>query len=78
MIESDSAPQTNSPACPTDAVRVLLVYPNSKDVAMANLGFQRVHTLLNQIDGVECDYYSLPVGWSPDVLQLETVFHVVS
>jgi len=38
---------------------------------MANLGFQRVHTLLNQIDGVECDYYSLPVGWSPDVLQLE-------
>ena len=71
MIESDSAPQTNSPACPTDAVRVLLVYPNSKDVAMANLGFQRVHTLLNRIDGVECDYYSLPVGWSPDVLQLE-------
>ncbi len=71
MIEPDSAPQINTLACRTDPVRVLLVYPNSKDVAMANLGFQRVHTLLNQIDGVECDYYSLPVGWSPGVLQLE-------
>jgi len=49
----------------------LLVYPNSKDVALANLGFQRVHTLLNQISGVECDHYSLPVGWSSDVPELD-------
>ena len=71
MIETNSIHQTNTPARCTDPIRVLLVYPNSKDVALANLGFQRVNTLLNQIDGVECDHYSLPVGWSPDVQQLE-------
>jgi|SaaInlStandDraft_2_1057019.scaffolds.fasta_scaffold09285_3 radical SAM superfamily enzyme YgiQ (UPF0313 family) len=72
MIETDSINQINTPAFCTDSVRVLLVYPNSKDVALANLGFQRVHTLLNQISGVECDYYSLPVGWSSDVLELDS------
>ena len=71
MTETDSTYQINAPAFCPDLVRVLLVYPNSKDVALANLGFQRVHTLLNQIRGVECDYYSLPVGWSSDVLKLE-------
>ena len=71
MIETDSTHQINASAFCTDPVRVLLVYPNSKDVALANLGFQRVHTLLNQISGVECDHYSLPVGWSSDVLELE-------
>jgi len=67
MIETDSTHQIDTPAFCADSVRVLLVYPNSKDVALANLGFQRVHTLLNQISGVECDHYSLPVGWSSDV-----------
>ena len=71
MPETDSTYQINTPAFCPDLVRVLLVYPNSKDVALANLGFQRVHTLLNQIHGVECDHYSLPVGWSSDVLKLE-------
>jgi len=71
MTETDSTYQINAPAFCPDLVRVLLVYPNSKDVALANLGFQRVHTLLNQIHGVECDHYSLPVGWSSDVLKLE-------
>ena len=71
MIETNIVHQINTPACCTDPVRVLLVYPNSKDVALANLGFQRVHTLLNQINGVECDHYSLPVGWSPDFQQLD-------
>ena len=71
MTETDSTYQINAPAFCPDLVRVLLVYPNSKDVALANLGFQRVHTLLNQIRGVECDHYSLPVGWSSDVLKLE-------
>ena len=71
MTETDSTYQINAPAFCPDLVRVLLVYPNSKDVALANLGFQRVHTLLNQISGVECDHYSLPVGWSSDVLKLE-------
>ena len=71
MIQTDSAHTINIPASCADPVRVLLVYPNSKDVALANLGFQRVHTLLNQISEVECDHYSLPVGWSSDVQELE-------
>ena len=71
MIQTDSAHTINTLASCTDPVRVLLVYPNSKDVALANLGFQRVHTLLNQISEVECDHYSLPVGWSSDVQELE-------
>ncbi|SVA75178.1 uncharacterized protein METZ01_LOCUS128032 [marine metagenome] len=72
MIEADSANQIDSSNCCPDTVRVLLVYPNSKDVALANLGFQRVHTLLNKIRGVECDYYSLPVGWSSDIQELDS------
>ena len=72
MTETDSTYQINAPAFCPDLVRVLLVYPNSKDVALANLGFQRVHTLLNQIRGVECDHYSLPVDWSSNVLKLES------
>ena len=72
MIQTESAHKINILASGTEPVRVLLVYPNSKDVALANLGFQRVHILLNQISGVECDHYSLPVGWSSDVQQLES------
>ena len=71
MMETNSTLQIETPAYCVDSVRVLLVYPNSKDVALANLGFQRVHTLLNQISGVECDHYSLPIGWTSDVLELD-------
>ncbi len=70
MIKTDSTYKTNTPPFCTDSVGVLLVYPNSKDVALANLGFQRVHTLLNQIPGVACDHYSLPLGWTTDVQEL--------
>jgi len=52
-------------------LKVLLVYPSTTDVALANLGFQRVHALLNQIDGVDCDRFSLPVGWRPEVESLK-------
>ena len=52
-------------------VKVLLVYPNTADVALANLGFQRVHSLLNQIDGVDCDRFSLPVDWKPEMESLQ-------
>ena len=31
-----------------------------------------MHTLLNQISEVECDHYSLPVGWSSDMLELDS------
>jgi radical SAM superfamily enzyme YgiQ (UPF0313 family) len=51
-------------------LRVLLVYPNTTAVALANLGFQRVYTLLNGLPGVMCDRYSLPDGWSPGVARL--------
>lgn len=52
-------------------LKVLLVYPSTTDVALANLGFQRVHALLNQIDGVDCDRFSLPIGWRPEVESLK-------
>ena len=49
MIETDTTHQIDTPAFCADSVRVLLVYPNSKDVALANLGFQRVHLSLIHI-----------------------------
>ena len=52
-------------------LRVLLVYPNTRDVAMANLGFQQVYSLLNKIEGVICDRFALPVGWKPAARYLE-------
>ncbi len=51
-------------------LKVLLVYPSTADVALDNLGFQRVHALLNQIDGVDCDRYSFPVDWKPEMESL--------
>jgi len=60
----DSTPLRNG-------LRVLLVYPNTRDVAMANLGFQQVYSLLNQIEGVVCDRYALPIGWKPETESLE-------
>lgn len=72
MIETDNAVQKTDISRRADPIRILLVYPNTKDVAQANLGFQRVHTLLNRTAGVECDQYSLPVDWNPEVLQLES------
>ena len=53
-------------------VSVLLVYPSTSDVALANLGFQRVFGLLNAIDGVTCDRFSLPPGWDPSTPQLKS------
>ncbi|MBT5550917.1 MAG: radical SAM protein [Nitrospina sp.] len=64
---SDSAP---SATLSRHGLRVLLVYPNTRDVAMANLGFQQVYSLLNQIEGVECDRYAFPVGWKPETQSL--------
>ena len=52
-----------------NGLRVLLVYPNTRDVAMANLGFQKVYYLLNEIEGVVCDRYALPLGWNPETDQ---------
>lgn len=49
-----------------DQLSILLVYPNTSDLAHANLGFQRVYSLINKIDGVMCDRLCLPVGWKPE------------
>ena len=51
-------------------LRVLLVYPNTRDVAMANLGFQQVYSLLNKIEGVICDRFALPIGWKAEAQSL--------
>ena len=67
-----------SVSCPTDhtisdrsvpnqAIRILLVYPNTREVALANLGFQQVYSLLNSIEGIECDRYALPADWKPEM-----------
>ena len=53
-------------------VSVLLTYPSTNDVALANLGFQRVYSLLNQIDGVTCDRFTLPAGWDPETTHLKS------
>ena len=57
-------------SAPNQAIRVLLVYPNTREVALANLGFQQVYTLLNSIQGVECDRYALPTDWTPETEML--------
>ena len=36
-------------------LKIVLCYPNRYSVGMANLGFQRVYQLFNQIEGVYCD-----------------------
>ena len=38
---------------------------------MANLGFQQVYSLLNQIEGVACDRFAMPLGWKPEAQSLE-------
>ncbi len=67
-----SADSTLSPTFSHNDLRVLLVYPNTLDVAMANLGFQQVYSLLNRIEGVACDRYALPIGWKPETQSLDS------
>ncbi len=43
-----------------DRVRVVLVYPNHYNLAMANLGFQTVYQQLNAMDHVVCERAFLP------------------
>ncbi|MFQ5444050.1 MAG: radical SAM protein, partial [Nitrospinales bacterium] len=55
----------------TRPINILLVYPSTSDVAISNLGFQRVYSLLNQSEGVVCDRYSLPENWTPEGARLK-------
>ncbi len=43
-----------------DRVRVALVYPNHYKVGMANLGFQTVYRMLNEMEHVVCERAFLP------------------
>ncbi len=71
MQVSYSSESTLDSTLSRNDLRVLLVYPNTRDVAMANLGFQQVYSLLNQIEGVACDRFAMPVGWKPETQSLE-------
>ncbi|MDX9714087.1 MAG: radical SAM protein [Dissulfurispiraceae bacterium] len=43
-----------------DRISVCLVYPNTYNIAMSNLGFQGIYNLLNQQDDVVCERSFLP------------------
>ncbi|MZH03279.1 MAG: radical SAM protein [Nitrospinae bacterium] len=70
MQVSYSAESELDPTLSRNDLKVLLVYPNTRDVAMANLGFQQVYSLLNKVEGVVCDRFALPVGWKPETQSL--------
>ncbi|MEE4358093.1 MAG: radical SAM protein [Desulfococcaceae bacterium] len=63
-------------------IRVALVYPNTYAVGMANLGFQTVYKLLNDMDHVVCERAFLPGSASP-LRSMESVrplsdFHIIA
>lgn len=65
MPDTEIAKQAIASGPVVRPVSVLLIYPSTTSVALANLGFQRVHGLLNRLNGVVCDRYSLPDEWTP-------------
>jgi len=71
MMETALEEQLSEVSGATRPVSVLLIYPSTSEVALANLGFQRVYSLLNAIDGVVCDRFSLPTGWDTATPQLK-------
>ncbi|GAB6097264.1 radical SAM protein [Desulfatiferula olefinivorans] len=62
----------------TDRVSIALVYPNSYAAGMANLGFQSVYRLLNDVDGLVCERVFVPEpdkhapGKRPRILSVES------
>jgi radical SAM superfamily enzyme YgiQ (UPF0313 family) len=46
-------------------IPVALLYPNTYPVAVSNLGFQLVYTLLNQMEGVVCERFVYPEQSQP-------------
>ncbi len=71
MQVSSLTESTASSTFSRNVLRVLLVYPNTRDVAVANLGFQQVYSLLNQIEGVVCDRFAMPMGWKSESQSLK-------
>ena len=68
MMETAIEEQLSEVSGAVRPVSVLLIYPSTSEVALANLGFQRVYTLLNAIDGVTCDRFSLCDSFLPGSL----------
>ena len=57
-------------------VRVALVYPNLYSIAMSNLGYQKVYSLLNARDNVVCERAFMPE--SKELLSMENSGNVLS
>ena len=53
-------------------IRVALVYPNTYEVGMSNLGFQTVYEILNGLDHLLCERAFLPESNTDPVKTIET------
>lgn len=53
-------------------IRIALVYPNSYEVGMSNLGFQTVYGILNGADDILCERAFLPENRADPVRTIET------
>jgi len=51
VIRPDSARTSQVPK----AVSVVLIYPNSYEVGISNLGFQKIYSVLNRTGGISCE-----------------------
>ena len=54
---------------------VALIYPNTYQLGMSNLGFQTVYRLLNELDGIVCERSFLPdqdVADTGDIISIES------
>jgi radical SAM superfamily enzyme YgiQ (UPF0313 family) len=54
---------------------VALIYPNTYQLGMSNLGFQTVYRLLNELDGIVCERSFLPdqdVANTGDIISIES------
>ena len=60
-------------------LRVALVFPNTYSVGMANLGFQTIYKILNQIPDVSCQRFFLDLGInSLEENRKLTSFHIIA
>ncbi|RPJ17389.1 MAG: TIGR03960 family B12-binding radical SAM protein [Desulfobacteraceae bacterium] len=53
-------------------IRVALVYPNTYEVGMSNLGFQTVYGIINKLDHLLCERAFLPGNKTKQVKTIET------
>ena len=53
-------------------IRVALVYPNTYEVGMSNLGFQTVYDILNEFDHILCERAFLPESNTDPVKTIES------